>query len=218
VLVILFGSQIGLVAKKYPMVSSGRAGSELIFPGLLAYLLLILVAPAYNCFAYEGRGMQTLFTAPVRFRDVFVGKNLMLLAVITFELLLSIGILALRIGLPSLPMLAATMAALLFSVAGQIIIANWSSLNFPRKLDFGTMRNQRASGMAVLLAFGTQIVVAGACSVVFLSGRWFGNPWLPAGVFAVLAASALGGYFSSLDALSELAEKKREVLLNALCK
>jgi len=33
------------------------------------------VAPAYNSFAYEGRGIKLYFTAPLRFRDVFLGKN-----------------------------------------------------------------------------------------------------------------------------------------------
>jgi len=41
---------------------------------MMAYLILILMAPAYNSFAYEGRGIQTYFTAPLRFRDVFLAR------------------------------------------------------------------------------------------------------------------------------------------------
>jgi hypothetical protein len=33
-----------------------------------------------------------------------------------------------------------------------------------------------------------------------------------------LAIAAIAGYFSALDALSELAEKKKEVLIEALCR
>ena len=217
-LIFLFSSLFGPMDSLHPRGAPIPSTREFFFPGMMAYLVLILTAPAFNSFAYEARGMQTLFTAPVRFRDVFVGKNLMLLAVIVLEMLLSIAALAFRLGLPSPPLFIATMAAMAFSVIGQLVIANWSSLNYPRKLEFGSLRNQRASGMAVLLAFGTQIVLAGASSVVFLAGRWFGNPWLPAGIFAGLAAGALGGYVASLEALSSLAEKKREVLLDALCK
>jgi hypothetical protein len=34
----------------------------------------------------------------------------------------------------------------------------------------------------------------------------------------VLAAAALGGYFSSLDSYTLLAEKKKEILIDALCR
>ena len=37
-------------------------------------------------------------------------------------------------------------------------------------------------------------------------------------VAGFLAAAALGGYFASLQPLSELAEKKKEVLIEALCR
>jgi len=43
---------------------------------MMAYLTLILMAPSFNSFAYEGRGMQTYFMLPVRFRDIFIAKNL----------------------------------------------------------------------------------------------------------------------------------------------
>src|SRR5260370_10671536 len=48
---------------------------ELVFPGLMAYIILILMAPAYNSFAYENAGVQTYFTAPLKFRDVLLAKN-----------------------------------------------------------------------------------------------------------------------------------------------
>jgi len=190
----------------------------MFFPGIMAYLILILMAPAYNSFAYEGRGIQIYFTAPLRFRQVFLGKNLMLVSVLTVEIALSIGMLTYRVGLPSAHMLLATIAAIIFTVVGQLTIANWSSLNFPRKLEFGQMRGQRQSGMAVLVAFGSQILMGGISAVILFSGRWTGNPWFPAEAFAFLAAAAVGGYFASLDALTHLAEKKKETLIEALCR
>lgn len=216
--VLLLSSQIGMISRRHPNAMSQGVPVDLLFPGMLAYLILILTAPAYNCFAYESHGIKTLFTSPLRFRDVLVGKNLLLLGTLTAEIALCIGTLALRVGIPPPPQFIATLVAIVFSVSGQLIIANWSSLNFPRKLEFGSLRNQRASGMAVLLAFGTQIVLGAACGVVFLAGRWSGNPWLPVGIFSLLAVATVGGYFSSLEPLSQLAEKKREVLLDALCR
>src|SRR5260370_3337752 len=57
----------------HPTVGGKGVSAEMFFPGMMAYLILILMAPAYNCFAFEGRGIQTYFTAPLFFRDVFLG-------------------------------------------------------------------------------------------------------------------------------------------------
>ena len=57
----------------------------------MAYLILILLSPAYNSFAFEGKGIQTYFMAPVRFRDVLLGKNLFLVGLVGFELVVSLG-------------------------------------------------------------------------------------------------------------------------------
>jgi hypothetical protein len=213
-LVLLFSSQFG---GKHPWIPGG-VSPDLFFPGMMGYLLLMLMMPAYNCFAYEGHGIQTYFTAPLLFRDVFLGKNLVQAAVLVFEMLLSVTVLAMRIGLPSPPLLVATLAAVVFAVTGQFSIANWASLSFPRKMDFGSLRGQRNSGVAVWVGFGAQIILAAICSLILLLGRWTGSPWLPAETFAGLAAAALAGYFASLEPLTQLAERKKETLIEALCK
>jgi hypothetical protein len=213
-LVLLFSTQF---AGKHPTVSGKAVSAEMFFPGMMAYLILILMAPAYNSFAFEGRGIQTYFMAPLRFRDVFLGKNLMLVSVLALEIGLSLAMLTWRVGLPSLPMMVATLVAIVFTVVGQLTIANWSSLSFPRKLEFG-MRGQRQSGMAVLVAFGAQIMLGGISVVILLTGRWTKNPWLPTEAFTFLAAAAVGGYFASLDHLTKLAEQKKESLIEALCR
>jgi len=51
-----------------------------------------------------------------------------------------------------------------------------------------------------------------------LAGRWTGNPWLPCLVFAGLTAAALGGYWASLNAMNGLAEEKKELLIETLCR
>jgi len=191
---------------------------EMLFPGIMAYLVLILMAPAYNCFAFEGRGIQAYFMAPLRFREIFLGKNLLLLSVLAVEMGLSLAMLSWRLGLPSPPIFVATLTAIVFAVVGQLSLANWSSLNFPRKLEFGQMRGQRQSGMAVLIAFAAQFLFGGICAVILFAGRLTENRWFPAEAFTLLALAAVGGYFASLDALSRVAEKKKETLIEALCR
>jgi hypothetical protein len=191
---------------------------DLFFPGMMAYLVLILIAPAYNAFAYEGRGMQTYFTSPVRFREVLLAKNLITLMILSSEIVLCLALVGWRVGFPTLPVLCATLAAMVFSILGQLTIANWSSLSFPRKIEFGKMQGQRNSGMSVLIVLGVQLTFGGISALILFSGRWLDNAWLPAEVFAVLAAAALAGYFSALDGFTELAEKKKETLIEALCR
>jgi len=191
---------------------------DLFFPGMMAYLVLILLAPSYNSFAHESRGIQTYFMSPVRFREVLLGKNLMTVVLVFCEMAVCIALVGFRVGWPSSPILVATLAAMIFSVVGQLTIANWSSISFPKKMEFGKMQGQRNSGMSVFLMFGVQMVTGGISALILFSGRWTGSTWLPAQVFAVLAVAAIGGYFASLDALTELAEKKKEVLIDALCR
>lgn len=220
-LILVFSYQMEVLGKRRPPPGAPgqwHVSREWFFPGAMAYVLLILTGPAYNCFAYDGRGMQTLLSAPLRFRDVFLGKNLLLMIVMAFEAVIVGALLSLRIGVPPLSLLLGTLAAIVFAGLGQLVVANWASVNYPRRLEFGTFRNQRASGMAVLIALGMQLLLIGTGSLVFALGSWLGNPWLPLGVFALLAAAAAGGYAASLDPLSRLAERKREVLLEKLCR
>lgn len=201
------------------LAAGGKGVSpDLFFPGMMAYLILILMAPAYNSFAYEGRGIQTYFTAPLRFREVLLGKNLLLVSVLLLEILLSMSILLWRIGVPSAPRFVATCAAIIFTIVGQLTIANWSSITFPRRMEFGKMHGQRQSGMAVLVAFGAQILMGTISAAILFTGNWTGNLWLPSEAFIFLAAAAVAGYFASLDALTKLAERKKESLIEALCR
>ena len=213
VFVLLFATQF---AGRHPTAINHPISAEFFFPGMMAYLLLILMAPAYNSFAYDGKGIHSFYTAPVSFREVFLGKNLLQAGMLAFELTLSMAAFFYLVGLPSLPILLATLAAIVFNVTGQLVIANWSSLCFPRKLNFGQMRGQRQSGMAVLVSFGAQILLGGISAPILFMSRWTGDKWVPAEVFAFLAAAAIAGYSSSLNPLAGLAEKKKESLIDAL--
>jgi len=129
-LVLLFSIQFG---GAHPTTVKNAVSPSLFFPGMMAYLTLMLMAPSFNSFAYEGRGMQTYFMLPVRFRDILMAKNLVTVTILTGEIALCIALLKWRVGLPPRPIFLATICALIFAVAGQLTIANWSSLKFPKK-------------------------------------------------------------------------------------
>ncbi len=215
VMVTVFSMQF---AGSHSQIHEHGLSPQTFFPAVMAYLILMLLSPAYNSFAFEGRGIQSYFMAPVRMRDVLVGKNLFLVCVVVLELVISLSVLVWRIGFPGLPLFLSTIAAAAFAVMGQLTIANWSALSFPKKMEIGKMKGQRNSGVAVWTAFGVQILIAGIATVVLLAGRWLGNPWLPAVVLAGLTLASLGGYVASLDPLSVLAERKKELLIETLCR
>jgi ABC-2 type transport system permease protein len=211
--VLLFSSQL---AGKHPAFGGRGVSPDFLFPGLMAYTILVLMGPAYNAFAHEGKGIQTYFMTPLKFEDIFLGKNILTAAIVALEVFICATVLVWRTGWPTAPIVCATLGALIFTVAGQLPIANWSSLSFPRKLEFGSMRNQRNSGVAVWLMLGAQILMGMISGVIIWAGRWTGNPWLPTEAFAFLAAVAFAGYFASLPSLTQLAEKKKETLIEAL--
>jgi ABC-2 type transport system permease protein len=215
VMVMFFSMQF---AGTHSQLKEHGLSPQTFFPMAMAYLILILLSPAYNSFAFEGQGIQSYFMAPVRMRDILVGKNLFLVCVVAVELTISLGVLVWRIGFPGFPLFLSTIAAAAFAVAGQLTIANWSALSFPKKMEIGKMKGQRNSGVAVWTAFGVQILIGGIATIVLLAGRWFGNAWLPPVVFAGLSAAALGGYIASLDPLSGLAERKKELLIETFCR
>jgi ABC-2 type transport system permease protein len=215
VMVMFFSMQF---AGTHSQLNDHGLAPQTFFPLAMAYLILILLSPAYNSFAFEGQGIQSYFMAPVRMRDILVGKNLFLVCVVAIELTISLGILVWRVGFPGLPLFVSTIAAAAFAVVGQLTIANWSALSFPKKMEIGKMKGQRNSGVAVWTAFGAQILIGGIATFVLLAGRWFGNAWLPPVVFAGLTAAALGGYVASLEPLSNLAERKKELLIETLCR
>jgi hypothetical protein len=215
IMVMFFTLQFG---GKSSMLKEHGLSAEMFFPAIMAYLILILLSPAYNSFAYEGKGIQSYFMTPISFREILLGKNLFLLTLVVFQLTFAIGLLTWRVGLPSAPRFFATLAGAVFAVLGQLAIANWSSLSFPKKMEIGKLKGQRNSGAAVWTAFGVQIILGGVCAAVLFAGQWTGNPWLPTIAFTGLTAAALAGYSASLRVLDELAQKKKELLIETLCR
>jgi len=204
-LVLFFSVQF---AGAHPTAFKKGVSPDLFFPGMMAYLVLILIAPAYNNFAYEGKGIQTYFTSPTGFREILVAKNLVTALLLLCEIAFCVVLVGWRAGLPSTPVLFATLAGMIFSIVGQLTIANWSSLNFPRRMEFGKMQGQRNSGMSVLIMFGVQILFGGVSACILFSGRWTGSPGFRPRFFLYWLLPALAGYFSSLDSFTDLAEKK----------
>jgi hypothetical protein len=215
VMVLFFTMQFSNLLSHNP---NYRPWLHLFYPGMMAYMILILLSPAYNSFAFEGKGIQTYFMSPADFREIFLGKNLFVLTLVAIELLLVLSMLTWRIGWPGAPLFVSTIGAAIFAVVGQLTIANWSSLSFPKKMELGKMKGQRNSGVAIWTAFGVQIALSGICALILAAGVWTRNLWLPAITFTGLTVVVSAGYGASLSALNDLAQRKKELLIETLCR
>jgi ABC-2 type transport system permease protein len=195
-----------------------RGAPDFIFPAAVGYAFLIQASVAYNCFAFDGAGIQFLFVAPVGFREVLAGKNLFQAGVMLFEVGLMGALVSWIVRPPSLLMLVVTLAALLFASLLNFSAGNVLSLCFPRKFEFGAFRQRRASGITVLTSLLLQVILFGFCAGIFLLARFLGRPWLAAGIFLILAAGAWPLYRIGLRRCDRLALEKREILTSELCR
>lgn len=190
---------------------------ELAFPSAVAYMFLILAPLAHNSFAFDGRGIQLLFVAPVRFRDVLLGKNLTLGLILAAETVVVWLVVSLLFRPPEAMIVIATFSVLLFAALVHLIVGNWLSLQFPRRLDFGQYR-RRTAGVTVLLGLGLQVVLLGLAVIIYLLTRQLGQVWLVAVVFLALSGVTLRLYMVMLDRFDRLAANRREVLTSALAR
>ncbi|MBI3662737.1 MAG: hypothetical protein HY234_06780 [Acidobacteria bacterium] len=190
---------------------------DMMFPSSVGYALLVLAPFALNSFAYDGRGIQLLLAAPVRFREVLLGKNLALGGTILAEGLAIWGLVALLREPPSIATVAATLCMLLFAIFLNLTAGNVLSLRAPRGFDFGSFR-QKQSPITVLAVLGIQLFLVIISVGVFIAARWLESMWIAAGIFLVLAVATLPVYSAVLDYCSGLALRRRETLTAELCK
>lgn len=186
-----------------------------LLPMAAGFVLMVLMPISYNSFAYDGRGVQLLLVAPVRFGEVMLAKNLLLGLLALVEIGVMALVLTLLVGAPRPDLLVATLGALIFAVLVNLSAGNLLSLYYPRQFDFGKFR-QRQAGMTVVATILLQIVVFGTVGTIIGIAIVFGVLWLAALVLLLFAAGSLFLYRWSLDTSTSVALAKREVLLAEL--
>jgi ABC-2 type transport system permease protein len=191
---------------------------DLVFPIAAGYAFLIQTNFVYNAFAFDGSGVQFLFFAPVRFRDVLFAKNLSQLFVTFFEtFLVWLGV-SIFFRPPGAATALATLAALLFASPLNFAVGNILSLYFPRRMEFGMMRQRRVSGITMAASMGMQVAVLGICGGIFAVAFLLRRMWIAAVVLPVLAGAAWSVYFWALSRVDRIALDRREVLTAELCR
>lgn len=191
---------------------------QMIFPIVMAYTLLFQVNWVFNSFAFEGAGVQFLILAPVRFRDILVGKNVFIGLVSILEGLLSWAAVSLIFQPPALIIVAASFAGLLYGTLANFALGNIVSLCYPRRLEFGAMRQKRQAGVTVAVSLIAQAVLIGIGAGVFALTRFTHRPALAIVIFLILSAITFTAYQISLSRIDRIALDHRETLTAELCR
>jgi ABC-2 type transport system permease protein len=215
ILIAFFSMTSSMPRRQGGLSFFGKFGGAFAYPVSVVSILLLMMNVCPNNLAYEGRGVERLFLAPVKFRDVMLGKNLFHGALLVSEALLALAMVTATGHPPSVLLLLATWAALLFAALIHLGVGNWLSLQFPRKFEFG-VRRQRPSGLTMFISFGLffleMVVISGTAFLCNgLAGLWL----LPL-VYIALSAVALALYRLILEGTTRQAIGQRDVLLEAL--
>ncbi len=192
--------------------------ASLAFPAGAAYGLLVLTNLVYNCFGFEGAGVQFYFASPVRFREVLLGKNLAQAAVLVLIMFLVWAGACLMFGPPPASIALATVVGIAFAATVNFGVGDVMSLYSPKKVDYSAFGKQRAAGLTVLASFVVLGIALGIAAVVALLGFSTGRMWLAILCLLVLAALAFVGYAAVLARVDRLAITRREALLAELCR
>jgi ABC-2 type transport system permease protein len=182
----------------------------------VGFAVLVLTNMIYNSFGFDGPGVQLLLVAPVRFRDVMLGKNLAHGLVALMESgLVWIGV-SLLLSPPAAEVVLGTFAALLFALLMNFAAGDVLSLYFPRRLEFGAFRGQRNAGVTVFASMVIQGFVMLLGGLIFFLLRYGERRWLAVLIFMALAGGAGWAYVWVLNRCDQLALDRREVLTSEL--
>ncbi|MFZ0638367.1 MAG: hypothetical protein WAN33_05300 [Candidatus Acidiferrales bacterium] len=191
---------------------------NMIFPIAVAYTFMIQMNWVFNSFAFEGAGIQFLLIAPVRFRDIMLGKNLFLGLVSVLEALFVWAAVSWIFAPPPLVIVAATFAALIYASLANFAIGNILSVCYPRRLEFGVFRQKKVAGVTMAVALLSQIALIGLGAIVFMLAQLLHRPVLAVPIFLAFAILTAIGYRISLSRIDALAMSHREALTTELCR
>lgn len=217
IIVLIFGLAIHQPHKGNDFFAhASRTG--FIFPIAVAYMLLIQINWVFNCFAFDGTGIQFFLLAPVRFRDIVMGKNLFLSIVAIIQALLVWAVVSWIFSPPSAVIVLATFAALLYGSLANFAIGNVLSVCFPRRLEFGAFRQKKQAGVTMAVAFAAQAVLIGLGALVFAATYFVHHSVFAIPIFLAFSVIAAIGYRLTLGRVDRLVMSHRETLTAELCR
>ena len=183
-----------------------------------AYGFLGLTRLVYNSLGGEGSGIQLYFMAPTPVRTVMLAKNLVQFVLFLAELVVVVGIVMSRFGLPDAQMLLTTACWLLFAVPLQLAAGNLLSINMAYRMTLTRLSREQGAAGNGLLSLLIQLTIIAVGAGVYFWFRHAGRPELVAWVFLALGAGAIALWLRVLAAADDMAMRRRDTLIQALAK
>jgi hypothetical protein len=149
---------------------------------------------------------------------VLLGKNIFHATVYAIVLLIASVFAALRVGVPTGVVLAATVAWLLFALPSNLVAGNLFSLLVPYRVNPGRMTRQQGSRANALVSLLAQGAILAVGATVFGLCALFDRLWLAIPIFLGLALCAVSCLVWVLSLADGIANRRREALLTTLVK
>ena len=184
----------------------------------LSYALLGFTGLFYNLLGSEGAGVQLLFLSPTPIRTVFLAKNLLHSALFALVGLVAIALSCLRLGVPSVPVLADTGAWLMFALPCNLAAGIILSITIPYRINPGRIARPPGAQANTLPAMLIQATVLGIGAAVFWFCWSFKERWLPVPILLAFAAGAFFVWTRILHHSNTSANQYRESLIATLMK
>jgi ABC-2 type transport system permease protein len=184
----------------------------------IVYALLGFTQLFYNNLGAEGAGIHLLFLSPTPFRTVMLAKNIFHALMFLTIAVLGTVLACVRLGMPSIAVLVATAAWLLFALPCNLAAGNIFSIIMPYRVNPGRITRQRGSQSNALLGLLVQLVVLGVGAIGFWIGWLFEDQWLATPVFLLLAVGAVYFWMRTLRNSDAMANNRRDALIATLAK
>ena len=206
-MVFLFAGRMGAFAR-----------TGMIFPAAVAYSVLGIAALSYNILGMDASGVQFYFMAPVRMRNVILGKNLFGFSITAVQVVLVYLLLVFTTGAPPLLVTISTLCWVVFACLVNVTVGNMRSITAPKKIDPSKISRKQASQLSALLCVGLMLAI-GAMGVGLMSvARIINMPWLPIPILGFLSLGAFALYMAGLNRMDAMALDHRESLVEELSK
>jgi len=189
--------------------STGSAGSHMF---LTYFCVFIMSGFSYNMLGMDSTGYLRWLLAPVRMREVLIGKTLTaaLLMCIDFVLISALVIYVKGFDSWGTPAVIVAFFALMLYMLG---LSNVLSVVWPKKVAEFTLKRKPVDQKSVGVAFLMQFLIVGFMFLVSFIGRWTNRPWLPLAVAIFFLPLTAFLYYLSLNFAERRIERKSEELL-----
>ncbi len=190
-------------------------GSTVVMAAL-AYGLIGVFPMAFNTFGLDGAGAQTYFFAPVRLREVLMGKNVLCAGLAIAETLAILVVLSYTGRTPSLLVIVSGLLWMVTTLLAELTVGNYMSIRSPKRIDPGRTAQKQARPASAFLSMGI-VLASGLVGglVTYLAGME-GVDWIGPIVFASTAVAAVWVYLLNLNKLDAYGWVHRDALFEEL--